>query len=191
MRGGGHDVGADQRLLHHRLAVQLPVVAARAAPPRRDGAVGRREQRARPARQVGDAQRLHRLRVAPVHVQPRDGEFGEQRGGGGPRVEGRQELAVGDQPPEHLPREVLRRGDAEPRELVGGGAQICSIRFPASASGMHVRRSRATSKIEPVVDREDALPRGQRLLLADRAASREFGSARARTRARSRRRRAR
>ena len=157
-------MGADQRVLHHR-AVQRLVVAAGAAMARGDHAVGGGEQDAGAAGEVGDAQRRHRLGVGPVRVQPRHCEFGEQRRRRRQRVEGGEELAVGDQPPEHLAGEVLRAGHADPVQLVRDGAQALQHgrRHARPDRRQHVR---GDAKDRPVVDLgEDVAPRLQYAVL--------------------------
>ena len=164
VRRGGHDVRADQRVLHHR-AMQRLVVAAAAAVARRDRAVGGGEQDAGPARKIGDAQRLHRLGVGPVHVQPRHRQLGEQGRRGGQRVERREELPVRDQPPEHLAGEILRTGRPDAVEFPGDPVQTIQhgLRRAVRNGQQHIR---SDLEDRPVVDlAEDVAPGLQDLAL--------------------------
>lgn len=69
--GGRHNVGTDEGVLNH-LAVDRLVVAPRPAVANGNRAIRGAEERASAAGKIGDLQGLHRLRVRPIYVEPRD-----------------------------------------------------------------------------------------------------------------------
>ena len=122
VRGGRHDVGGDHGALQHG-RVYCAIVAAAVPVARQHRLVGRHQQGAGAAGEVGDAQVRVGVQVAPVRVHPRHGQFAKQLGGFGPRVERGEELPVGDEPLEHAPGEILLGGDAASGEFVGHSHQ--------------------------------------------------------------------
>ena len=166
MGGGGHDVGADQGVLHH-VGVQQAVVAPGPAEPCHHPAVGRGQQDAGPARQVGDAQRLHLLGPGVVHPEAGNRQLGQQHRRRGQGVEGGQELPISDEPAEHLARQVMGGGHADPGQLVRRRRQ--RVEYPRGPAGRHhFEQIRGDPEDRPVVDPQDLGPLIQHLVLRHR-----------------------
>ena len=118
VRGGGHDVRGDDRVLDH-LAVNGSVVAAGTPVAAEHGMVGGGQERSGAARQVGDSEVGIGVEVVPVGVQARDGQFRKKRRAGGERVEGGEEFPVDDQVLEHASGQVVARSHADVRKAFG------------------------------------------------------------------------
>ena len=113
--GDVEHVEADEAVLHHRRVEGLGVAAVQLVE-QAEARVGGGEQRARAAGEVADLERGEGVGVAPVGTAGRAArgqrEASQQRGGGGPRVVRREELAVGDQALEDDAGEVVGARDA-------------------------------------------------------------------------------
>ena len=122
----GDDVEADQSVFHHR-RVEGGWVAGVEFVEQGDALVGGGEQGAGAAGEVADLERGERVGVLPVSAAggavARHGDAGEQRGGGGPRIEGGEDFAVGDEPLEDGAGEVVRAGRAALDQLARGGPE--------------------------------------------------------------------
>ncbi len=163
--GDVEHVEADEAVLHHRRVEGLGVAAVQLVE-QAETRVGCGEQRAGAAGEVADLQRGQRLGVAPVRASGRavggQREPGQQRGGGGPRVVGREELAVCDQALEDDAGEIVRARDAarhqRPRGVPERGEH--GLRRGrgqrAVASGVEQRLRRGEDR--PVVVGEDGVP---------------------------------
>ena len=127
--------------------------------------VDRREQRAGAAGEVGYAQPAYGFGIGPVHaLQLGDGQPGQQRRRRGQRVEGRQVLAVGDEPLEDAAGQVVGvvdaggvyglRGKPQPRQNPGG---VTRRKLLQNVPG--------DGEDGPVVDFQDSRPCGQHFVL--------------------------
>ena len=146
MDGGGHDVAAVERLLHHHF-----VEGCRVAPgPLVTGGyllVHRREQRAGPAGEVPDSQPADGLSIRPVHaLQLGDGQPGQQCRRRGQGVEGGQVLAVGNKSLEDAAGQVV--GVSTPVALTAWAVCLSRRRMSAaSPDGSCSRMSLAMAKM--------------------------------------------
>ena len=122
----GDDVEADQAVFHHR-RVEGGGVAGVEFVEQGDALVGGGEQGAGAAGEVADLERGEGFGLAPVSAAggavAGDGDAGEQRGGGGPRIEGGEDFAVGDEPLEDGAGEVVRAGGAALDQFARGGPE--------------------------------------------------------------------
>ena len=150
MRCRRHDVRGDHRAFQHR-RMDAAIVAAGAPEAGEQRMVGRHQQRAGAAGEVGDAQVRVGIQIGPVGRQPGHGEFAEQGCGLRPRVERGEELPVRDQALEHAPGEILLGGQANPGKLVGC-ARKRPQRFPARHAGKRRQQIRRQAEDRPIVD---------------------------------------
>ena len=106
-------VDPEEAVLHHRRVERFGVAAVHFVE-QRDALIGSGKQSPRAAGEVADLHGCEGVRIAPIGVAggagAGQGEPGEQCRGGRARVEGGEELAVGDQALEDDPGQVVRMG---------------------------------------------------------------------------------
>ena len=159
MHRGGQHVARRQRLLHH-VRVQTLGVAAREQVKPVQPPVRRVDQRPRPAGVVRNAKVLDSPRIPPAPVV-RHRQMRQKRRRLRPRVEGREELAVRDEPLEHRSRKIVGLRYPQRDQLV----RRCS--HHPERPGRHVRRIHAAQQVardvedRPVVDVENLAPLAQ------------------------------
>ena len=105
MHSRGQHIARCQRVFHHVRVQRLGFAARKKVKPVQSP-VGRVDQRAGAAGVVGDAEVFDTVRVVPAAVV-RYGQVGQERSRLRPRVEGSQKLAVGDEPLEYGPGEIV------------------------------------------------------------------------------------
>ena len=157
VRGCRHDVGRDEGAFHH-LPMQFLIVVAGSSMARGQSAVRRREQRARAASEVRHLQIDEGVRVGPIRVEPRYGQFPEQGRRSRQGVEGGEEFAVGDESLEHAPGKIVQRGRPQTGQVARRLSKAIENRI-RRAVGERQEQIGGDAKYRVVVDVvEDVLP---------------------------------